>query len=122
MTRASWALLAILAASALRWSGRPLSALAVTPARTLNLIRRRVLGNLRLRVLPIRQHCQHSAHIAALCFAAPGCLGADAPQMVDDGTVTAVNLSEAPGDPAGDGNPEGPITALTRVETMIKLA
>jgi hypothetical protein len=42
--------------------------------------------------------------------------------MVDDGTVTAVNLSEAPGDPAGDGNPEGPITALTRVETMIKLA
>lgn len=43
-------------------------------------------------------------------------------QMIDDGTVTAVNLSEAPGDPAGDGDPEGPITLLTRVETMIKLA
>ena len=42
--------------------------------------------------------------------------------MIDDGTVTAVNLSEAPGDPAGDADPEGPITALTRVETMIKLA
>ena len=50
------------------------------------------------------------------------CLGADEPQMIDDGTVTAVNLSEAPGDPAGDADPEGPITALTRVETMIKLA
>lgn len=76
----------------------------------------------RAPILLIRQHCRPSAHVVVLCFAVPGCLAADALQMIDDGTVTAVNLSEAPGDPAGDADPEGPITALTRVETMIKLA
>ena len=38
-----------------------------------------------------------------------------------DGKVAAVNLSEAEGDPAGDNEPEGPVTALTRVDAMIDL-
>ena len=41
--------------------------------------------------------------------------------MIDNGVVTAVNCSEAPGDPAGGNEPEGPITALTRVDAMIAL-
>ena len=32
-----------------------------------------------------------------------------------------VNLSEAPGDPAGDNEPEGRITALTRVDAVLAL-
>eukprot|EP01047_Picozoa_sp_COSAG01_P090679 COSAG01_NODE_22476_length_854_cov_1.176159_3_plen_56_part_00 len=32
-----------------------------------------------------------------------------------------VSVSEAEGDAAGDNEPEGPITAKTRVETMLKL-
>jgi len=42
--------------------------------------------------------------------------------IVDDGTITHLNVSEAEGDPAGDNDPEGPVTALTRVETMLELA
>lgn len=39
--------------------------------------------------------------------------------FVDDGTIKVWNVSEAPGDPAGDNDGEGPITALTRVDTML---
>ena len=42
--------------------------------------------------------------------------------IVEDGTITHLNVSEADGDPAGDNDPEGPVTALTRVETMLQLA
>lgn len=42
--------------------------------------------------------------------------------MIDDGTVTAVNLSYTPENPGGDADPDGPLLALTRVETMIQLA
>jgi len=41
--------------------------------------------------------------------------------LIEDGKVAAVNLSEAEGDPAGDNEPEGPVTALTRVDAMIDL-
>ena len=40
---------------------------------------------------------------------------------VDDGTVKAVSVSEAEGDEAGDNDPEGPVTKLTRVDHMLKL-
>ena len=43
-------------------------------------------------------------------------------QLIENGIVKAVNVSEAEGDPAGDNEPEGPVTALTRVETMLELA
>jgi hypothetical protein len=73
-----------------------------------------VLCRISLRIEPCRHYQAHLfSGWSRLTFAS---------QMIDDGTVTAVNLSEAPGDPAGDADPEGPITALTRVETMIKLA
>eukprot|EP01048_Picozoa_sp_COSAG05_P001012 COSAG05_NODE_32_length_28165_cov_450.666714_11_plen_111_part_00 len=42
-------------------------------------------------------------------------------QVIEDGIVKAVNCSEAPGDPAGDNEPEGAVTALTRVDAMIAL-
>lgn len=41
--------------------------------------------------------------------------------FIDDGTIKACNVSEAPGDPAGDNEPDGPITALTRVPAMLEL-
>eukprot|EP00931_Biecheleriopsis_adriatica_P046909 TRINITY_DN2699_c0_g2_i1.p1 TRINITY_DN2699_c0_g2~~TRINITY_DN2699_c0_g2_i1.p1 ORF type:complete len:119 (+),score=24.24 TRINITY_DN2699_c0_g2_i1:286-642(+) len=41
--------------------------------------------------------------------------------VVNDGQVTAVEVSEAPDDPAGDANPEGPVTAKTRVEHVLSL-
>ena len=39
--------------------------------------------------------------------------------FIDDGTIKVFNVSEAEGDPAGDNEPDGPITALTRVTTML---
>ena len=42
-----------------------------------------------------------------------------AAQLIENGIVKAVNVSE--GDPAGDNEPEGPVTELTRVGTMLKL-
>merc|ERR1712232_239283 len=41
--------------------------------------------------------------------------------VVDDGVVKNVEVSEAPDDPAGDNDPEGPITAKTRVEHILTL-
>ena len=41
--------------------------------------------------------------------------------VVDDGAVTHVEVSEADGDPAGDNEPEGPVTAKTRVEHILTL-
>jgi len=41
--------------------------------------------------------------------------------VVDDGVVKNVEVSEAEGDPAGDADPEGPITAKTRVEHILTL-
>jgi len=41
--------------------------------------------------------------------------------VVDDGVVKNVEVSEAPDDPAGDNDPEGPITAKTRVEHILEL-
>ena len=38
---------------------------------------------------------------------------------IDDGEIKVFNVSEAEGDPAGDNEPEGPITALTRVDAML---
>ena len=44
-----------------------------------------------------------------------------AAQLIENGIVKAVNVSEAEGDPAGDNEPEGPVTELMRVGTMLKL-
>jgi len=41
--------------------------------------------------------------------------------VVDDGVVKNVEVSEAEGDPAGDNEPEGPVTAKTRVEHILTL-
>jgi len=41
--------------------------------------------------------------------------------VVDDGEVKNVEVSEGPDDPAGDNEPEGPITAKTRVEHVLTL-
>jgi peroxiredoxin len=41
--------------------------------------------------------------------------------VVANGAVTAVSVSEAPDDPAGDNAPDGPVTALTRVEHVLTL-
>jgi len=41
--------------------------------------------------------------------------------VVDDGVVKNVEVSEGPDDPAGDADPEGPITAKTRVEHILTL-
>lgn len=41
--------------------------------------------------------------------------------FVDDGVIKIWFVSEAPGDPAGDNDPEGPITALTRVDTFLAM-
>jgi peroxiredoxin len=41
--------------------------------------------------------------------------------VVDDGEVKNVEVSEGPDDPAGDNEPEGPITAKTRVEHILTL-
>ena len=41
--------------------------------------------------------------------------------VVDDGAVTHVEVSEAADDPAGDNEPEGPVTAKTRVEHILTL-
>ena len=38
---------------------------------------------------------------------------------IDDGTIKHFAVSEAEGDPAGDNEPEGPITAVTRVDAML---
>jgi len=38
-----------------------------------------------------------------------------------DGIVKCKEVSEAPDDPAGDNQPDGPITAKTRVENILKL-
>jgi 2-Cys peroxiredoxin 5 len=40
--------------------------------------------------------------------------------VVDDGKVTHVALSEAEGDPAGDNDANGPVIALTKVETILE--
>ena len=39
--------------------------------------------------------------------------------FIDNGTIKACNVSEADGDPAGDNEPDGPVTALTRVDAML---
>jgi len=41
--------------------------------------------------------------------------------VLDDGEVKAVTLSEAEGDPAGDNEPQGPVTALTRLDHVLTL-
>merc|ERR1712045_783923 len=41
--------------------------------------------------------------------------------VVDDGEVKNVEVSEGADDPAGDNEPEGPITAKTRVEHILTL-
>jgi len=41
--------------------------------------------------------------------------------VCDDAKVTHVLLSEGPDDPAGDNDPEGPVTKLTRVEHVLTL-
>lgn len=41
--------------------------------------------------------------------------------VVDDGIVKNVEISEAEGDPAGDNDPDGPVTAKTRVEHILTL-
>jgi peroxiredoxin len=41
--------------------------------------------------------------------------------IVENGTVKNVEISEAEDDPAGDNDPEGPITAKTRVEHILTL-
>ena len=40
--------------------------------------------------------------------------------VVDDGTVTHVSVSEGPDDPAGDADPAGPVTRLTKVEYVLE--
>jgi peroxiredoxin len=41
--------------------------------------------------------------------------------VCENGVVANVEVSEAPDDPAGDNNPEGPTTAKTRVEHLLTL-
>lgn len=41
--------------------------------------------------------------------------------IVDDGVVSHVEVSEAEGDPAGDANPEGPVSARTMVDHILTL-
>jgi len=41
--------------------------------------------------------------------------------VVEDGVVKNVEVSEAPDDPAGDNNPDGPVTLKTRVEHILTL-
>mmetsp|Transcript_148056 Transcript_148056/g.258253 ORF Transcript_148056/g.258253 Transcript_148056/m.258253 type:complete len:95 (-) Transcript_148056:323-607(-) len=41
--------------------------------------------------------------------------------VVDDCEVKAVTVSEAEDDPAGDNDPQGPVTAQTRVEHILTL-
>mmetsp|Transcript_93186 Transcript_93186/g.290533 ORF Transcript_93186/g.290533 Transcript_93186/m.290533 type:complete len:95 (-) Transcript_93186:198-482(-) len=41
--------------------------------------------------------------------------------VVDKGEVKAVEVSEAEGDPAGDNEPEGDVTAKTRVDHLLTL-
>jgi len=41
--------------------------------------------------------------------------------VVEDGEVKHVEVSEEPDDPAGDNEPDGPITAKTRVEHILTL-
>jgi len=41
--------------------------------------------------------------------------------VVNDGEVKNVEVSEGPDDPAGDNEPEGPVTAKTRVEHILTL-
>ena len=41
--------------------------------------------------------------------------------IVDDGEVKNVEVSEGPDDPAGDNEPDGPVTAKTRVEHILTL-
>lgn len=41
--------------------------------------------------------------------------------IVEDGVVKHMEVSEAPDDPAGDANPDGPITAVTRVEKILEV-
>jgi len=41
--------------------------------------------------------------------------------VVDDGEVKAVEVSEGPDDPAGDNEPDGPVTAKTLVEHILTL-
>lgn len=41
--------------------------------------------------------------------------------IVENGVVKNVEVSEAEDDPAGDNEPEGPITAKTRVEHILEL-
>jgi hypothetical protein len=42
-------------------------------------------------------------------------------RYIDNGTIEACNVSEAPGDPAGDNEPDGPVTAKTRAPAMLAL-
>lgn len=41
--------------------------------------------------------------------------------VVEDGIVKHVEVSEAADDPAGDNEPEGPITRKTRVERILEV-
>jgi len=41
--------------------------------------------------------------------------------VVKDGVVKNVEVSEGPGDPAGDAEPKGPVTKRTRVENVLDL-
>jgi len=40
--------------------------------------------------------------------------------VVEDGKVTYADVSEGPDDPAGDNDPQGPVTAKTRVEAILE--
>ena len=39
--------------------------------------------------------------------------------VLDDGVIKHLAVSEADGDPAGDNEPDGPVTKLTRVEAVL---
>lgn len=41
--------------------------------------------------------------------------------VCEDGVVKNMEVSEAPDDPAGDNDPNGPVTAKTRVEHVLQL-
>jgi len=41
--------------------------------------------------------------------------------IVNDGEVKAMEISEGPDDPAGDNEPDGPVTAVTRVDHVLTL-
>ena len=41
--------------------------------------------------------------------------------VIEDGNVIAQSVSEAYGDPTGDRDPDGPVTALTRVPHLLTL-